>query len=96
MDILVAYDVNTTTKEGRTRLRKVAQVCQGHGQRVQYSIFECTVNEAQMQIFRTRLLKVIDQREDSLLIYRLHGQRQDVVESYGRAHYVDYNEPLIV
>jgi CRISPR-associated protein Cas2 len=39
MDVLIAYDVNTETKEGR--LRRVATVCKDFGQRVQYSVFEC-------------------------------------------------------
>jgi len=96
MDILVAYDVNTLTKAGRSRLRRVAKVCEGSGQRVQLSVFECTVSEAQMEIFRTRLLKVIDENEDNLRIYRLHGRRQDVVESYGRDSYVDFQQPLVI
>lgn len=28
MDLLVTYDVNTLTKTGRARLRKVAKICQ--------------------------------------------------------------------
>lgn len=96
MDILVAYDVNTTTKEGRTRLRRVAKICEGFGQRVQLSVFECTVSEANMTILENRLLKVIHQQEDSLRIYTLRGRRQDVVKSFGRDGYVDFTDTLIV
>ena len=96
MDILVAYDVNTQDKEGQKRLRKVAKICEGYGQRVQYSVFECTVSEVKLQAFRHRLLKVIDPDKDSLRIYHLHGRRQDIVEAYGRDTWVDYNGPLIV
>ena len=35
MLIVVAYDVATETKEGRRRLRRVAQACKDYGQRVQ-------------------------------------------------------------
>ena len=38
--IVVAYDVNTETPEGRRRLRRVAKVCVNYGQRVQNSVFE--------------------------------------------------------
>ena len=40
MEILVTYDVNTETAEGRRRLRRVAKVCERFGQRVQFSVFE--------------------------------------------------------
>ena len=95
MDILITYDVNTLTKLGRARLRRVAKLCEGHGQRVQFSVFECTVNEAQMEMLRNRLKKSIEPAEDSLRIYTFHGQREDAVEAYGRDRYRDFAEPLI-
>ena len=95
MDILVAYDVNTETKGGRRRLRKVAMTCRDFGQRVQYSVFECRVNEAQLEALRARLLKIIDGEADSLRIYRLHPPRDRNIESYGQDSYVSYDDPLI-
>ena len=52
MQVLVAYDVNTTTPEGERRLRRVAQVCLNFGQRVQKSVFECSVTESQYELLR--------------------------------------------
>lgn len=49
MLILVTYDVSTETRAGRRRLRRVAKVCEGTGQRVQKSVFECQVNEVQYE-----------------------------------------------
>jgi CRISPR-associated protein Cas2 len=95
MDILVAYDVNTETREGRRRLRKVATVCKDYGQRVQYSVFECRVTEAQMETLRERLLKILDEDEDNLRIYRLRAPREDFVECYGKDGYVSFDDPLI-
>ena len=43
MLVIVCYDVKTETREGRRRLRRVAKVCEGTGQRVQKSVFECQV-----------------------------------------------------
>jgi CRISPR-associated protein Cas2 len=43
--VLVTYDVSTTMPEGERRLRRVAQVCVNFGQRVQKSVFECSVSE---------------------------------------------------
>ena len=96
MDILVTYDVNTLTKPGRARLRRVANLCEGHGQRVQFSVFECTVNEAQMEVFRARLLKVIEPSEDSLRIYMLRGGRDTSVEAHGKDSYVDFQKLLVI
>lgn len=96
MDILVSYDVNTMEKEGRRRLRKVAKVCEGFGQRVQFSVFECTVTEADFERLRQKLKKIICEKEDSLRIYHLRGDRKDYLEHYGRDRYVDFNEPLVV
>ena len=47
MLILITYDVDTTTKDGEKRLRKVAKECVNYGQRVQNSVFECLLTEAQ-------------------------------------------------
>jgi CRISPR-associated protein Cas2 len=96
MDILITYDVNTQDKDGRRRLRHVAKECKNFGQRVQYSVFECTISEVQMEVFRARLLNIIKSDEDSLRIYRFRGGREGTVESYGIDKYVDFNDPLIV
>ena len=56
MLVLVCYDVSTETKAGRRRLRRVARVCEGTGQRVQKSVFECQVDVAQFETLERRLL----------------------------------------
>ncbi len=96
MVILVSYDVTTDDAAGRRRLRKVAKVCVGFGQRVQKSVFECSVNEMQMEQLRDRLVECIDEKKDSLRIYRLVEPREKYVESFGRDAYVDFDGPLVV
>ena len=96
MNILVTYDVNTLTSDGRRRLRKVAKTCQGYGQRVQYSVFECSVNEVQKERLMKRLLETIDKSEDSLRVYRLTGERDSFLESYGRDTWIDFHGTLVV
>jgi CRISPR-associated protein Cas2 len=88
--------VTTRTPAGARRLRKVAKICEGYGQRVQDSVFECIVGPADMEMFRARLLKVIVPLEDSLRIYTLHARREDVVEVHGRDLYRDLRLPLII
>jgi CRISPR-associated protein Cas2 len=96
MHIIVCYDVNTETPAGRRRLRKVAETCQDFGQRVQFSVFECSVHEMQLEVMRSKLLSIIDDNLDSLRIYRLTGKRESCVESYGRDKYEDFDAPLVV
>lgn len=55
MYILVTYDVDTTSKEGARRLRCVAKACLDYGQRVQNSVFECVVTEAQYSLLKGEL-----------------------------------------
>ena len=96
MDVLVCYDVATESAAGRRRLRQVAKVCIAFGQRVQKSVFECSVNDMQLLLMRSRLLNCIDQKTDSLRVYRLVEPRDQHVESYGRDTYVDFEGPLVL
>ena len=95
-DILVSYDVNTEEKDGQRRLRKVAKVCKNYGQRVQYSVFECSVEDTVLVRLRAKLLGIIKPEEDSLRIYHLRGRRDEYVEAYGLDKYVDFTDPLVV
>jgi CRISPR-associated protein Cas2 len=96
MEILVTYDVKTETTAGRRRLRRVAKVCERFGQRVQFSVFECIVDAAQMLLLIDQLEKAIDANEDSLRIYRLQEPRERHVHVLGRVLAYDQHEPLIV
>jgi CRISPR-associated protein Cas2 len=42
-----------------------------------------------------RVLKCIDEDEDSLRIYRLSEPRRRNLEVYGLDHYVDFKKPLV-
>lgn len=96
MWVLVTYDVAADSAAGRARLRRVAQVCKNHGQRVQKSVFECTVNEVQYEKLKEQLLKRIEEGEDSLRLYRLPESRERIVEEFGVGHVVDFKGPLVV
>jgi CRISPR-associated protein Cas2 len=95
-EILVTYDVNTETKEGKRRLRKVAKACEGYGQRVQLSVFECRVSQAQFESLEARLLDIIDPTQDRLRLYRLPGDRERYVRVHGVPLEHDIREALIV
>ena len=95
MLILVTYDVSTKTVEGERRLRRVARVCQDFGQRVQKSVFECSVNQAMYEDLTRRLVGCIDKDEDSLRFYRLVEPRDRYQKVFGLDHAVDFEAPLI-
>lgn len=94
--VLVTYDVNTETKEGRARLRRVAKECENFGQRVQNSVFECQVDPAQWANLRFRLLDIIDPDKDSLRFYFLGKNWRPRIEHQGAKEAYDPDGPLIV
>ena len=83
MLILVTYDVNTETEEGRKRLRKVAKCCVAHGQRVQNSVFECSLDAAQYKLLQAELRQLIDPEKDSLRFYNLGNHYESRIEHIG-------------
>ena len=96
MWIVVCYDVNTETREGRRRLRRVAQVCKNYGQRVQKSVFECQVDEMKFEQMRRRLLKEVNLVLDNLRLYRLTEPREKHVEEHGATRTVFFDEETLV
>ena len=96
MWIVVCYDVNTETRDGRRRLRRVAQVCKNFGQRVQKSVFECQVDEMKYEQLRTCLLKEVKLEMDNLRLYRLTEPRDKRVEEYGAVRTVFFDEEALV
>lgn len=83
MYLLVTYDVETTTSEGRKQLRKVAKCCQIFGQRVQNSVFECLVDSAHYVSFKAELLSLISMDKDSIRIYHLGKGYKEKIEQFG-------------
>lgn len=96
MMVLVTYDVNTETGAGRRRLRRVARVCVNWGQRVQNSVFECSVDPAQFTKLKASLLDEIDLKVDSLRFYFLGSNWRNRVEHFGAKPSIDPEGPLIV
>jgi len=96
MLVIVCYDVNTETREGRRRLRRVARVCEGTGQRVQKSVFECQVNLAQLEELERRLLAEVNLEQDCLRLYRLADTRGCEVREHGRFKATDFNAPMVL
>lgn len=83
MMVLISYDVSTNSEGGRSRLRKVARECQNHAQRVQNSVFEADIDYSAFLKLKNRLLKLINENEDSIRFYYLGNQWQRKIEHFG-------------
>lgn len=95
MEILVVYDVSTENAAGRRRLRRVAHACEGYGQRVQQSVFECVLNDADLEVLTARLRAEMDETSDSIRIYRLREPLSRHVRTLGARPEFDQRDPLV-
>ena len=96
MMVLVSYDVATSDPGGPRRLRRVAKVCTNHGQRVQYSVFECIVDPGQWIKMKEKLIDAIDEDRDSLRFYFLGANWHKKIEHIGAKEGIDQEGPLIL
>jgi len=96
MMMLITYDVNTTTPEGRRRLRQVAKHCVNHGQRVQNSVFECLLEPATFVLLKSKLEEIIDEKQDSLRYYYLGSNWKRRVEHVGSKAVFDPEGTIII
>lgn len=83
MLVLITYDVNTENATGKARLRKVAKQCVNYGRRVQNSVFECILDNAQSIALKATLEDIIDTEKDSLRFYYLGNKYQTKIEHIG-------------
>lgn len=96
MMVLVSYDIShTDEKAGANRLRRIAKACQDYGQRVQFSVFEIEVDQAQWVKLKSRLLDIIDHECDSLRCYFLGKNWQGRVEHFGAKPVLNLHAPLV-
>ncbi|HPB00952.1 MAG TPA: CRISPR-associated endonuclease Cas2 [Candidatus Marinimicrobia bacterium] len=66
MFYVVSYDI----KDDKRRL-KIAKTLLDFGTRVQYSVFECNLNDKQIQKLQDKINNLIDNRADTVRIYSL-------------------------
>lgn len=84
MFILISYDIHDNRR--RTRVMKTLQ---DYGTRVQYSVFECNLQSAQLQKLKERLRRLMAGRvhpedlDDSIRFYYLNALEVSRVEVLG-------------
>jgi CRISPR-associated protein Cas2 len=83
MFVTISYDVSEDKR--RTKIHKILK---SYGQWVQYSIFECELNDTQYAKLRSRLSKLIKD-EDSIRFYFLCACCQGKIERLGGTQPLD-------
>lgn len=64
---VISYDIS----ENKIR-NKVAKILEGYGKRIQYSVFECDIDEnLYVKLYKQLLEQTIDSKTDSIIIYKL-------------------------
>lgn len=96
MMVLITYDVETTTKEGRKRLRQVAKQCVNFGQRVQNSVFECVLDPAQFAELKFRLEDIVNPNKDSVRFYFMGNNWDKKVVHLGAKASRNFEEDILL
>ena len=94
--MLFRSDVNTETAAGKKRLRKVAKQCVNYGRRVQNSVFECILDNAQCVMLKAELTDIIDTNVDSLRFYYLGNSYKTKIEHIGIDKGISADDILIM
>ena len=88
--------METASREGQRRLRKIAKICVNYGQRVQNSVFECSLDVTQYVKVKHQLIKEMDKDKDSIRFYTLGNNWQRKVEHVGTKASYNPEDTLII
>lgn len=83
---LVSYDISNPK-----RLRRVARALEGFGVRLQYSVFECPLDEMRLAKLRAALQPLLKHDEDQVLFVSLGPSANDaslVIDAMGLPYVV--------
>lgn len=80
MRVVISYDISDTK-----RRTKMAKLMEGHGYRVQYSVFECELDEKKLKELMRRLRPLVKVEEwESVRIYPLNADAEKRVKVLGK------------
>jgi CRISPR-associated protein Cas2 len=74
---LVSYDIADPR-----RLRQVARIMEGYGYRVQFSVFECALDDLRLEQLKTSLTQEIHSGEDQVLIVCLGPESEQTFNRF--------------
>lgn len=75
---VIAYDISNNK-----RRKKVSDMLEGYGDRMNYSVFECMLKKTDLKRIKERAIKIIDIKTDSLLFYEICSSCTEKTERMG-------------
>ncbi|MEB3283281.1 MAG: CRISPR-associated endonuclease Cas2 [Lyngbya sp.] len=75
---IIMYDIPCNK-----RRKRVSDLLEGYGKRVQYSVFECLLTPRKYEELRYRLRQRVDINQDNLRFYPLSGHTVAKIETWG-------------
>ena len=66
MKYLITYDI-----ENNKRRKKVSDELEAYGYRVNFSVFECELNQTKFKKLKTKLEELVNKKTDSLRFYHI-------------------------
>jgi len=91
MFIVVSYDIVDDRRRSR-----VARFMEDHGDRVQKSVFECSLEEPELTRLKEKLLDRIDPEVDSVRFYRICNRCRSSIEILGAGPIKEEESVVIV
>jgi CRISPR-associated protein Cas2 len=88
---VVTYDIPSNR-----RRKQVADLLEGYGRRVQYSVFECVLSAKQYVELQARLRSRLKLEEDSVRFYPLSQHTLAKVEAWGGVPVTDPPGSVII
>ena len=80
MRIVISYDISDNKRRA-----KVAKIMEGYGYRVQYSVFECDLDNKKLAELRRRLRPLVNRKEEeSVRFYPLCADCERRVKVLGK------------
>ncbi len=91
MFYVITYDISDDK-----RRNKLAKILKDFGERVQFSVFECNLNDKLLERFLKRAEKVMDIKEDSLRVYELTEEQKQKVKVYGKGKVIEDDKDVYI
>ncbi|MBD1914281.1 MULTISPECIES: CRISPR-associated endonuclease Cas2 [Cyanophyceae] len=88
---IVAYDIPSNR-----RRKKVSDILEGYGKRVQYSVFELVLAKSKYDDMKRILSRYVNFEEDSLRFYPISQHTLEQVEIWGGVPLTQMQKSIIV
>lgn len=89
--VVIAYDCPSDKRRNR-----LAKALKGYGERRQYSLFEARLSKEQWQRLKGKLVKIVDEAEDTLAVYFLPPESVERTLRIGHEAIKPVSEPDFV